>query len=366
MSALDDLLGAYQDRHAAARAFKAAGGQVVGYIGADVPEELIAAAGMLPVRLHAETGAPDAPADRYGEGGGNALIRAFVARLLDGTYAYLDHLVVATTPSYLGALFTFLREVQTEDAAFPRLSLQLCDLHHGPSPATARYNLQTLARLKAALEGWCGRPISDDALSRAIADANASRALLDRLQALRAERRIAGADALQVIGAAYVTPKAWHSERLAAALPGVARAPRLAGRPVVFSGSETDTPDLYRRIEAAGLIIVADDQGWGGRVAERAVARGGDPMEALARRYRDMAPAPAKSTMGERIDYLLDLVRRTGAEAVVFAIRGLDHPPAWDAPAQIAALEAAGIGVVQLDAAVFGGGQVRVPEALHG
>jgi hypothetical protein len=50
----------------------------------------------------------------------------------------------------------------------------------------------------------------------------------------------------------------------------------------------------------------------------------------------------------------------------VFAIRGLDHPPAWDAPAQIAALKAAGVGVIELEPAVFTGAKVRIPEALHG
>jgi benzoyl-CoA reductase/2-hydroxyglutaryl-CoA dehydratase subunit BcrC/BadD/HgdB len=368
MTALEELTAAYADPRPLIGDFKAAGGQVVGYIGADVPEELIAAAGFLPVRLRAETGASDAPADRYGEGGGNAVIRGYIARLLDGTYDYVDHLVVATTPSYLGALFTFLREIQAADPSFPRLSLQLCDLHHGATPATQRYNLESLARLKAALERWSGRPVTDPPLSAAIADANASRVQLGQLQALRVRGRVSGVDALQIIGAAYVTPKDWHAERLAKVLRELATAPEQPGRPVVFSGSETDTADLYRRLEAAGLNVVGDDQGWGGRVTERLVANG-DPLAVLEARYRKMAPAPAKSTTAARVEYLLDLVRRTGAQAVVFAARGLDHPAAWDIPEQIKALDAAGVPSVVLDPAVFTGaalGDLRSPQNALG
>ncbi|MFC3068902.1 2-hydroxyacyl-CoA dehydratase subunit D [Phenylobacterium soli] len=356
MSAVDELLSAYADPRAAALAFKARGGQVVGLIGSDVPEEIIAAAGLLPVRLRAETGASDAPADRYGEGGGNAVIRAFVARLLDGSYDYVDHLVVATTPSYLGALFTFLREIQRQDARFPRLPLQLFDFHHSASPVTRRFNRESADRLKAAAETWSGRAIADDDLARAIADSNAARAAVARLQDLRLAGRISGAEALALIGAGAMLPRAEYAAKLAAAVGELAGRAVRPGPRVVFSGSETETPDLYRRIEAEGLTIVADDQGWGSRVAERPVAGDGDPLQAIVERYHFMAPAPAKSSTEARIAYLLDLVRRTDADGVIFAVRGLDHPAAWDAPSQIAALEDIGVAVVQLPPAAVASG----------
>lgn len=371
MSALHDLARAYTDRYAAARAFRAGGGKVVGYIGADVPEELITAAGMLPVRLAAETGASDAPADRYGEGGGNAAIRAYVARLLDGTYADIDHLVIGTTPSYLGALFTFLREIQ-QDPSFPRLSLQLFDFHHGPSAATAAFNLDSVRRLARALGDWSGQTVTEASLRGAIETCNASRRRLGQLETLRRQRRASGVEALCLIGSAYVTPKAWHNERLAAALGELAAMPPLPGRPVVFSGSETETTDLYARIEAQGLLIVADDQGWGGRVAERPVDEAGEPLAAITQRYHHMAPAPAKASTQARVSYLCELCERSGAEAVVFAVRGLDHPAAWDVPAQVAALKLAGVATVLLEPAAFAGGPIAAaldalsPEPAHG
>ena len=49
--ALEVIKRHYQDRHMAPRDWKARGRKVVGYVCNSVPEELIWAAGMMPVRL---------------------------------------------------------------------------------------------------------------------------------------------------------------------------------------------------------------------------------------------------------------------------------------------------------------------------
>ena len=51
MTVLDTFRHHYRHRDRAARAWKAAGGKVVGYLCDNVPEELIMAAGFLPYRL---------------------------------------------------------------------------------------------------------------------------------------------------------------------------------------------------------------------------------------------------------------------------------------------------------------------------
>jgi benzoyl-CoA reductase subunit C len=51
VTALDALRAAYGSPRTAIREWQKAGGLVAGYVGADVPHELVAAAGLLPVRL---------------------------------------------------------------------------------------------------------------------------------------------------------------------------------------------------------------------------------------------------------------------------------------------------------------------------
>ena len=57
MAALEQLQALYRQRDVAARAWKAGGGKVVGYVSDSMPEELVAAAGFLPYRL---SGDPEA------------------------------------------------------------------------------------------------------------------------------------------------------------------------------------------------------------------------------------------------------------------------------------------------------------------
>ena len=90
----------YADRHAAAEAWKQAGGKVVGYLCDNVPDELITAAGFFPLRVSGAPGLgservrrkidrlfpPDVPVRP-------AFVTAMLERLLSGAYDLLDYLI---------------------------------------------------------------------------------------------------------------------------------------------------------------------------------------------------------------------------------------------------------------------------------
>ena len=65
MSALEELKSAYVERKAAARAWKAKGGKVVGYLDHTTPQELIEAAGMMPYRISGDTSIYPASLEKY-------------------------------------------------------------------------------------------------------------------------------------------------------------------------------------------------------------------------------------------------------------------------------------------------------------
>jgi benzoyl-CoA reductase/2-hydroxyglutaryl-CoA dehydratase subunit BcrC/BadD/HgdB len=48
------LLECYSDREKVSRLYRQNGGKVIGELGCDVPDELVIASGMLPVRIYAE------------------------------------------------------------------------------------------------------------------------------------------------------------------------------------------------------------------------------------------------------------------------------------------------------------------------
>src|SRR6478609_9535059 len=102
-AAMDALREQYRWRDRAARAWKADGGRVVGYLCDNMPEELIMAAGFLPYRLsgdptegtdaieqYVQPYAPPFSARNRGVGFTDAILNM----LLRGRYAFLDYLVV--------------------------------------------------------------------------------------------------------------------------------------------------------------------------------------------------------------------------------------------------------------------------------
>jgi len=136
-------------------------------------------------------------------------------------------------------------------------------------------------------------------------------------------------------------PVATHTAQLRAALSGPGAA--IAGRRMIYSGSQTPDASLYETLEGGGALIVADDQDAGSRAIGPLVEPGDDGLDALARRYLARDPAPARWSLPERSRYLADLARRTRASAVLFNIAPWDHPPAWEYPTLRDLLAAEGV-----------------------
>src|SRR3954470_12006061 len=156
--ALERLRAEYRDQQQAARTWKAAGGTVVVYLCDNVPVELIDAAGFLPVRV---TGDPEGSVDavrRHVDGLFQPTRRigfaeSMLARLLDGTYEYLDFLIV---PHNRHAIQAIYQELLRAGATYPELrlpTLHLLDKSWLPYYASEVFNRDRLMDLHRALEG---------------------------------------------------------------------------------------------------------------------------------------------------------------------------------------------------------------------
>ena len=116
---------AYRERDRAALEWKAQGGQVVGCLGSDVPEEFLIAAGFLTVRVCGDPRASAEAADRYIERAFDPFVRSQFARIVEGEYSYLDHLIVSRSSDALVRVFYYLRELRGKKA---RLRSKVRDL----------------------------------------------------------------------------------------------------------------------------------------------------------------------------------------------------------------------------------------------
>ena len=78
------------NRYAEAKKWKASGGKVVGYLSGGVPEEIIMAAGLFPVRLAGDIYRPTPLADEYMEFNFDPIVRSLYDMLLAGEFAFRD------------------------------------------------------------------------------------------------------------------------------------------------------------------------------------------------------------------------------------------------------------------------------------
>ncbi|HHW06679.1 MAG TPA: 2-hydroxyacyl-CoA dehydratase [Clostridia bacterium] len=344
-AAYEVLARAYRNRHERALQWKEQGGRVLACLGSDVPEELVLAAGYLPVRVCGEPGQATPLADRYLELAFEPTARSKFNRLLDGTYAYADGLVISNSTDVLVRLYFYLRELHRVEPEIELPPFYFLDLLFMPSMISSEYNLGTLRSFQRILEEWSGQEITPDQLQEAIRLCNENRALLRQLAELRrgTAPRVTGVEALTIIGASLLMPKEEHNRLLCEILDKARRLPPLEGVRLFVTGSVHEQTDFYELIEACGGIVVGEDHDWGNRHFHTDVATDVEPLAAIRDRYHLRLASPNKHLVSHRVRALLDQVQECGAEGVVFFMRTYDEASTWDYPEQHQILESLGI-----------------------
>ncbi|MFC3077413.1 2-hydroxyacyl-CoA dehydratase [Phenylobacterium terrae] len=332
---------AARDPDAAARAFKGAGGKVVGYMGATVPTELIAAAGAFPLRL-VELRDATPLADRYMEPQFDPLVRGVFEKLLEGGYAFLDAIVLPRTSDSVQRFYYYLCEVRrTGEADLPEPILY--DLLHTPWYSSAEYNFARTGELKAALERITGA--SSDLKAR-IADANRRRGRIAALAELRraAPAKVAGLDARAAMLAQGLMAAASFDAALDAAIAQAGAA--LRGPRVVIAGSGLASDGLHRRIEAAGAVVVGDFHEFGEPAFDGRVDEAAEPVRAIAQHYHRQVLS--SRTFPVDPNRLADFAEAARADGVVFWFDAVEEALTWEQPAQQRALQARGVPCLRL------------------
>lgn len=218
-------------------------------------------------------------------------------------------------------------------------------------PVSKPYLMKELGRLKARLEEFAGCEITEEALQNSIALYNKNRALMRKLYDLR--RAKPGLLSAKEMGAVVVSsmllPREEHSELLEALLAELQAKEPASNEKVklILSGSLCEAPeaDLLDLIEDVGAVIVDDDLYTGSRYVITDVEVKTDPMEALADRYLKMrAPCPTRSNpQQDWAEYLLGMVRESGAQGVITILVKFCEPHAFYYPYVRQRLVAAGI-----------------------
>ena len=307
MNGLDELTCAYRERDRAALEWKVQGGQVVGCLGSDVPEEFLIAAGFLTVRVCGDPAVSAEAADRYIERAFDPLVRSQFARIVvDGAYSYLDHLVVSRSCDALVRVFYYLRDLRRLEPSLPVPNLYFFDLLHSRYRTSALYNRDRMRDLKRVVERWCGRPIAPEAIAEAIATCEENRRLLRRLAALRAPGapRVSGVQALQVVGASMFLPREQHSRLLREFLAEAEEYPPLSGVRLFVTGSAQGPMGVVH----LGLVQEDTVDGWSELKGEQGDLMG-RPGRVIVRVYQEDGVVSDLEIAGGAVEMLKGTVR---------------------------------------------------------
>ena len=337
------------------RAWKAAhpGGKAVAYFPVYAPVELIHAAGMLPVGL---SGA----GDRLDIQHADARFGSFICSIVKTT---LEMGLTGHLQPFNGFLFSTICDSARNlcfvmKRNFPEMYVDFVHLPHNPaSPATPGFLAEEYRRILAELEKISGHEIGDDSIHQSIVLYNRSRALIRDLYQLRARHPhlLQAWESYVLVRAGNFLPVEQHIAMLQDALLKV-KARDLRKRDsirIVVEGSFCEQPPLVliRMVEEAGCYIVGDDFVIGQSWFECDVPTDGDPVLTLAQSYvnRSVYSSVRHDFRKPRWDGLLEKVRATQADAVLFLIAKFCEPTYFDYVPFKQELEKAGIPHLQLE-----------------
>jgi len=335
----------YQKRDLAARNWKEQGGKVIGYFYTGVPEELIIAAGCLPLMV---TGNPELTTelgDKFMEDYFCPFVRSVYNLLLMGRYDFLDLLIFPHTNDSIKRTYYYLWNQRRKDPNLPVPPITIFDVLHTKKYIANEYVRGRMAALKQKLEELTGREISDDALRNAVDLCNETRSLLQKVKDLRRADppRISGVEALQIIGSAFFMPKEEHNRLLREFIDNAESLNASNGVRIYVSGTILDNTQLYELIESCGATVVSEDVCTGNRYADNPVDTSIDLLDGLTDRYHTYSHEGRMHPLDDLVQYMVRGVQESKAQGVIFNYLQWDDSHGWNYPGQRDALKKIGV-----------------------
>ncbi len=322
-----------------AREWKAAapGRIVVGYMPFYVPRELIHAAGGLPLGVLGG-------GEQLEVIQGDAYYQSYICRIPRSTI----ELGVTNRLDFVDAmLFPSICDVIRNLSGmwkimFPKVRSRYFDVPQNyRDDVGGEFYIHELNELRDMLAEASGRPVSDNAIRVSIALYNENRALVREVYAFRARQpwQAPSAEVYLLMRAGMIVAVEEHSrmlrEYLAAAV--AENRPRRDNSRVVVTGAFCEQPplNLIKSIELSGCYIVDDDFMLVNRWERSDVAEEGDPIANLADAYlhnSNDTSAKYEPDQAKKGLYLVEAVKRTRAEGVIFASPSFCDPALLERP----------------------------------
>ena len=294
------------------------GGKVMGYFCCYGPEEIITAAGMVPMRVRATGSTGTELSDAYLSSINCSFCRHCFNMALRGDYDFIDGAIWLNTCDHARRIYdNWKRKIDTP-------LTHIMSLPKKTGEKQVEWYRDELVNFKEALEKHLGITITDDKLQEAIKLHNETRRLLRQLYDLRKKDAppITGAEALAVVVASTAMPRERFNQMLKELLEDLKEAEGIKDyrARLMIVGGILDDPGYIKVIEEQGGLVVTDMLCFGTRVFLNDVAEGGsDPLMALARYYIVDHPSCPRmfGDYPRRAGFVRDMIREFKVDGII-------------------------------------------------
>lgn len=333
-------------------AYKQEGKKVIGVLPYFAPVELVVAAGMVPMGIWGSNKKTIAQAKEYCATFYCTIAQLALEMLLDGTLDQLDGIITPTICDTLRPMSQNFRVAM--EGKLP--CIFLAHPQHRKPAFGLQFTVDQYMHVKSELEKISGNTITDEALRDAIKVMNRSR------KARREFVKLAGQhpEAISVVERSAVLRSAWfmepavHAQKLEELNEELSKLPasNWKGRKVVTSGIICDNPKLLQIFDDNNIAIAADDVAQETRAFRVDASEEGDPMMALAQQFADqdydVLLYDEYSNKNRRADYVVQMVKESGAQGLVLFMQQFCDPEEMEYPYLKKALDDAGIPHIKL------------------
>jgi len=337
------------NRHTYAKEWKEkTGGKVLGYFCTYVPEELLYAANILPVRILGGH-EPQDLTEPHIFGMFCPFCRDTLAQGLQGKYDYLDGIMISQSCLHIRQAYTsWEKHIPVDFSYYLPMPNNLQSVHAVP------YLEGEIKQFKEALEKWIGHEITNDDIQKGIDIMNESRSLINQIYDFKKMENppISGEETMHLAITQQMIDKREHSAEMKKLIEELKNSnTKHNGARLMFIGSENDDIEFIDMVESCGSTVVIDDHCIGTRYFWNNVEySGGDPTEAIARRYVERPACPSKDWMERtRIEHILKLAKDWNIDGAILIQQKFCDPHELDIPALRKAFDEVGINTLSLE-----------------
>jgi len=292
--------------------------KILGFFCSYVPEELIHAAGVLPIRMnargHPETELGDGLLSRIN----CSFCRSTLDKALKGEYDFLEGIISLNSCDH--ARRTFDNWTHEKPMKFSHF---MSTPHTADSDAIEWYE-QEILKLKTSLEEHFKVTITDEKLKNSIKVYNETRKLLKELFNKRKEEqlKITGKEAFAIVIASSALPKEKFNQMLSKFLETFEDRPALDNKArLMVIGSILDDLDYINLIEDMGSYVVTDATCYASKYYSDSIDETKDPIKVIAERYLKKPSCPRMLGEGvgheARLAFIKDMIKNYYVDGVV-------------------------------------------------